>query len=146
MKLISRLDIANTLHLTLEDGTTPPSILRGSVVLLREHQLDLVSYFGNVLVPPDSEAGKRALVEVAFEREKAAKIAALLKNMGCKSVREARNRNVPAWEAECPTATGFITEREKADKDLVALLQLIRSAPPPPAKPSFLKELFKVKK
>jgi hypothetical protein len=147
-KLIVRLDLANPLGLRLEDGSTPKSLKKGDVVLLSENegvQRD-VKIFGNLLVSLDSEAGQRALIEVAFERDKEVKVRHMLAKMGCKSVRAARNRNVQPWEAECPTATGFITDREKTDQKLVDLLRLIRSECPPAAPPSFLANLFQAKK
>jgi hypothetical protein len=148
MKLIARIDMANPLGLRLADGSTPKSLKKSDVVELSENegiQRDL-KIFGNLLVPLDSEAGKRAQVEVEFEKMKSIKIAGMLKQMGCKSVREARNRNVQPWEAECPTAMGLITDREKTDQKLVDLLRLIRSECPPPARPSFLANLFQAKK
>jgi hypothetical protein len=135
MKLIVRLDLANILGLALTDGSRPKALRKGDVVELSESELDRngLKIFGNLLVPVDSEAGQRALLEADFEREKATKVKALLKKMGAKTVSEARGTE----------QAGFLNQFERAKPHLVELMDLLRQVPPPPEKPSFVKTLFK---
>src|ERR1035437_3901705 len=121
MKLISRLDLVNQLGLSLEDGSIPKALLKGMVVKLSESQMVHVRSFGNVLVAVDSDAGKRALFEADFERDKAAKVKALLKKMGKKSLADSRGTE----------HARFLNQFEKAQPHLVELVALIRQQPPP---------------
>jgi|ERR1035441_5384411 hypothetical protein len=136
-KLIVRFDTNNPCGLRLEDGSTPKSLVKGCVVNI-ENEADQrdAKMYGTLLVPLDCAAGQRALVESQFDREKVAKVKMLLKKLGAKTIAEARGTEY----------SGFLNESEKARPGLVELFELLRQAPPPPPRPSFIKELFKARK
>ena len=133
-KLIVRFDTNNPCGLRVEDGSTPQRLAKGCVVLIESEadQRDAKMY-GTLLVPLDSEAGKRALFEVDWERDKEARVAVLLKKINVKTTSEARGSQM----------CGFLNGEEKLRPHLVELMELLRQAPPLPAKTSFIKGMFK---
>lgn len=138
-KYILRCDVRNPecCALSTPDGAKPLSLSRGAIVKiggdepLSGRDQDFYDSWRGVLAAADSEEGKRIAVEVQWEASRDAKVAALLKQAGCKNLRELRGSDF-----------GFSSDPSKQRPELKQVLELLASRPPAPPK-NLLSRIFK---